>query len=453
ALQTFYHTTVLVTGFDIIFFWVARMIMMGLKFMDKVPFHEVYIHGLVRDSHGQKMSKSKGNVLDPIDLIDGIELEALVKKRTSNLMRPQDAPKIEKQTREDFPDGIPAFGTDALRFTFAAMATTGRDINFDMGRIGGYRNFCNKLWNAARYVLMNTEDKDCGQTGGEMELSASDRWILSRLQQVTDGVHASIKSYRFDHVAQNIYTFIWEDYCSWYLELTKVVLNDEAASEEKQRATRHTLVTVLDNILRLLHPIMPFITEEIWQKVKSLVGNDGVTIMNQSYPAMHERAIDKTAIDEMQWAMEVIDGLRNIRGELNIKPGQRISILIQGASASEQKRFESFKPYIQFLGRVDDTTFIGANDAAPESATALVGSVKMLVPLAGLIDKDAEMARLAKDIEKMEKNLAAGKAKLANKSFVAKAPAEVVEQETKRVKQQETALSNLREQIEKIARL
>ncbi len=453
ALDTFYPTSVLVTGFDIIFFWVARMIMMGLKFMDKVPFREVYIHGLVRDSHGQKMSKSKGNVLDPIDLIDGIDLESLVKKRTASLMRPQDAPKIEKLTREDFPDGIPAFGTDALRFTFAAMASTGRDINFDMGRIAGYRNFCNKLWNAARYVLMNTEDVDCGQRGGDMEHSASDRWILSRLQQVTDGAHAAIKNYRFDHVAQNVYTFVWDEYCSWYLELTKVVLNDSSASEAKLRATRHTLVTVLDNILRLLHPIMPFITEEIWQKVKPLVGSDGVTIMNQPYPEKDALVIDQGAIAEMQWAMETIDGIRNIRGELDIKPGRHIGILVQGASPAEQKRFRNYEPYIQFLGRVDTVTFIGAGDEAPESATALVGNIKILVPLAGLIDKDAEIVRLEKDIEKTEKNLALGKAKLANESFVAKAPPQVVEQEKKRVQQHELALSNLRQQLKKIEAL
>ena len=378
---------------------------------------------------------------------------SLVKKRTTGLMQPHLAEKIAKQTREDFPDGIPAFGTDALRFTFAAMASTGRDINFDMGRIGGYRNFCNKLWNAARYVLMNTEEKDCGQTGGDMELSASDRWILSRLQQVTDGVHSAIKDYRFDHIAQNVYAFIWDEYCSWYLELTKVVLNDDSASKATQRATRHTLVTVLDAILRLSHPIMPFITEEIWQKVKPLVGNDGVTIMNQPYPAKDALVIDQDAIDEMQWAMDAIDGIRNIRGELNIKPGQRINILVQGASAAEQKRFGSYEPYIKFLGRVDDTTFIGAGDNAPESATALVGDIKLLVPLAGLIDKDAEIARLAKDIEKTEKDLARGKAKLANESFVAKAPPQVVEQEKKRVQTQETALSSLRDQLQKIEAL
>lgn len=453
ALDTFYPTSVLVTGFDIIFFWVARMIMMGLKFMDKVPFREVYIHGLVRDSHGQKMSKSKGNVLDPIDLIDGIDLESLVKKRTTGLMQPHLAEKIAKQTREDFPEGIPAFGTDALRFTFAAMASTGRDINFDMGRIAGYRNFCNKLWNAARYVLMNTEDQDCGQRGVDMELSASDRWILSRLQQVADGVHSAIKDYRFDHIAQNVYAFIWDEYCSWYLELTKVVLNDNTASEAKQRATRHTLVTVLDAILRLLHPIMPFVTEEIWQKVKPLVGNDGVTIMNQPYPEKDALVIDQEAIDEMQWAMDAIDGIRNIRGELNIKPGLRINILVQGASTVEQKRFGNYEPYIRFLGRVDEATFITANDDAPESATALVGNIKLLVPLAGLIDKDAEIARLEKDIEKTEKDLTKGKAKLANESFVAKAPAQVVDQEKKRVQQQEIDLSNLRDQLKKIEAL
>jgi valyl-tRNA synthetase len=453
ALKTFYPTSVLVTGFDIIFFWVARMIMMGLKFMGDVPFREVYIHGLVRDAHGQKMSKSKGNVLDPIDLIDGIELEALVEKRTTGLMQPQLAQKIEKQTRKDYADGIPTFGTDALRFTFAALASTGRDINFDLNRIEGYRNFCNKLWNAARYVLMNTEGEDCGQSGGEVERTVADRWIVSRLQQVEQEVAAAVAEYRFDHMAQALYSFVWDEYCSWYLELSKVALNDEAAPAKRKRGTRQTLVRALETILRLLHPIIPYITEEIWQRVAPLAGAEGKTIMTQPYPRADESRIDAAAIDEMRWAMEAIDGLRNIRGELNIEPGRKIDILVQDANDAEQQRFRTYEPYIQFLARVQSADFPGADVTAPESAIALVGNVKLLVPLAGLIDKDAEIARLSKAIEKNEKDLERANAKLANENFVSRAPAKVVEQEKQRVAEMTTALANLNEQLEKIRAL
>ncbi len=453
ALKTFYPTSVLVTGFDIIFFWVARMIMMGLKFMDDVPFHEVYIHGLVRDSHGHKMSKSKGNVLDPIDLIDGIELDALVEKRTTGMMQPHLAEKIAKQTRKDFPDGIPAFGTDALRFTFAALASTGRDVNFDLGRIEGYRNFCNKLWNAARYVLMNTEDKDCGQTGGEAELTASDKWIISRLQQVAASVNNAISEYRFDHASQTLYSFVWDEYCSWYLELSKVVLNDESASDARMRGTRRTLVQVLEAILRLLHPITPYITEEIWQRVAPLAGVEGTTIMNQPYPESDNALLDDAAVSEMQWAMEAIDGIRNIRGELDIKPGLRIGILLQGASEEERDRFNKYKPYVQFLGRVESAEFVDNDADVPESATALVGKVKILVPLAGLVDKDAEIARLSKDIEKSMKELQGIKGKLENKNFVDKAPAAVVDQAKARQQELEAAIQGLEGQLKKIKSL
>ncbi|MEJ2106325.1 MAG: valine--tRNA ligase [Acidiferrobacteraceae bacterium] len=453
ALKTFYPTSVLVTGFDIIFFWVARMIMMGLKFMGDVPFHEVYIHGLVRDAHGQKMSKSKGNVLDPIDLIDGIELEALVKKRTTGLMQPQLAQKIEKQTRKDYADGIPAFGTDALRFTFAALASTGRDINFDLNRIEGYRNFCNKLWNAARYVLMNTEGEDCGQSGGEVELTVADRWIVSRLQQVEQEVADAVAEYRFDHMAQNLYSFVWDEYCSWYLELSKVALNDEAAPAERKRGTRQTLVRALETILRLLHPITPYITEEIWQRVAPLAGVSGDTIMTRPYPRADESHIDTAAVDEMRWTMEAIDGLRNIRGEFNIAPSRRIDILVQGASKKEQQRLRTYEPYIRFLARVQSADFIAADEAAPESSMALVGNVKLLVPLAGLIDKEAEIARLTKAVEKSEKDLERAGTKLANENFVSRAPAQVVNQEKQRVAEMESALASLREQLEKIRAL
>lgn len=329
AVKTWYPGSVLVTGFDIIFFWVARMMMMGLKFMDDVPFKEVYIHGLVRDSHGHKMSKSKGNVLDPIDIIDGIDLETLVKKRTTGLMNPKDAPKIEKATRKEFPDGIESHGTDALRFTFASLASTGRDINFDMNRIGGYRNFCNKLWNAARYVLMNTEDQDTGIDNDDVELSLADRWIISKLQTTEQEVTAAIEGYRFDHAAQGIYEFIWDNYCSWYLELSKPVLSNDNASEAAKRGTRRTLVRVLETTLRLTHPFMPYITEEIWQTIAPLAGKTGDSIMSQSYPVADDSKIDADAVAEMEWVMEFITGVRSIRSQMNIPPKKQLPVILR----------------------------------------------------------------------------------------------------------------------------
>jgi len=453
ALKTFYPTSVLVTGFDIIFFWVARMIMMGLKFMGDVPFHEVYIHGLVRDSHGQKMSKSKGNVLDPIDLIDGIQLETLIAKRTSGMMQPHLAEKIAKLTRKDYPDGIPAFGTDALRFTYAALASTGRDINFDLSRIEGYRNFCNKLWNAARYVLMNTEEQDCGASGGAMEFSAADRWIRTRLSQVTGHTIESIGQYRFDLAAQTLYSFVWDEYCSWYLELSKVTLNDKNASDAQKRGTRNTLVTALEALLRLLHPVTPFITEEIWQRVAPLVGIQGDTIMHQPYPAASDFDTDESATEEMQWVMDAIVGLRNIRGEMNIAPSKRFNVLAQNVDEKQKARITTYLPYLRFLARVEDVQVLGNSDSAPESAIALVGDMKLLVPLAGLIDKAAEQARLTKEIEKKSKELGGIEVKLGNASFVDKAPAHLVEQARSRKDELQAAINQLQQQLQQIQAL
>ncbi len=453
-LATFYPTSVLVTGFDIIFFWVARMIMMGLKFMGDVPFREIYIHGLVRDSHGDKMSKSKGNVLDPIDLIDGIELEPLVEKRTSGMMQPQLAKRIERQTRQDFPDGIPSFGTDALRFTFAALATTGRDIKFDLGRIEGYRNFCNKLWNAARYVLMNTEGKDCAtQDGGEVELSMADRWILSRLQSTEQQVADAIEGYRFDQVAKAIYEFTWNEYCDWYLELCKPVLNDDAASEAAKRGTRRTLVRVLEALLRLAHPVMPFITEEIWQNVAPLANVRGETIMLQPYPAADPALIDEAAVAEMAWVQQFILGVRRIKGEMNIAPGKPLPVLLQNASPRDRERLARNRHYLDFLARLASVTLLEAGEEAPESATALVGEMKLLIPMAGLIDKAAELARLEKEIGRIEADVKRIEGKLANANFVERAPAAVVEKERGRLADQQSALAKLREQQEKIRKL
>ncbi|MCK4950680.1 MAG: valine--tRNA ligase, partial [Gammaproteobacteria bacterium] len=452
ALKTFYPTSVLVTGFDIIFFWVARMIMMGLEFMDNVPFHEIYIHGLVRDSHGQKMSKSKGNVLDPIDLIDGIELETLVNKRTSGLMQPRMAKKIEKATRKDFPDGIPAFGTDALRFTFAILATTGRDINFDMGRIEGYRNFCNKLWNAARYVLMNTEGHDCGQSDNNYTLTTADKWIISRLQQTEQTVIKAIDGYRLDHAAQAIYDFTWNEYCDWYLELSKPILTNTDSSEEALRGTRHTLVRVLETLLRLAHPIIPFITEEIWQRLSPLAGRDDATktIMLSSYPEPDMDKIDNTAIEDMQWVMDFILGIRKIRSGMNIKPGKPLPVILQNGSSKDQVRLENYQRYLESLGKIESITWLQENDNAPESATALVGEMKLLIPMAGLINKEEELIRLNREIDKLRKNVERGEAKLSNAKFIDRAPAEVVDKEKEKVAGMRSTLENLSEQLQRI---
>ena len=452
-LKAFYPTSVLITAKDIIFFWVARMIMMGLKFMDDVPFREVYIHGLVRDAHGQKMSKSKGNVLDPIDLIDGIDLEPLVTKRTSGLMQPEMAKKIEKQTRAEFPDGIKPYGTDALRFTFAALASTGRDINFDTGRIEGYRNFCNKLWNAARYVLMNTEDKDCGQSGGACELSLADRWILSRLQRTVATVNEAVAGYRFDLAAQAIYDFTWNEYCDWYLELSKPVLTSGEASEAQERGTRQTLVRALETLLRLAHPIMPYITEEIWQRVAPLAGVTGATVMRQPYPQAGDIALDAAAEVEMQWVMDFIVGVRKIRSGMNIAPSKALPVLLHNGSAEDQARLERNALFLQRLARTESITWLNAGDNAPESATSLVGEMQLLVPMAGLIDKEAELARLAKEMGKLEKDIERVQAKLSNEAFTAKAPAELVEKERTRLAEVQTALAQLGEQQARIARL
>lgn len=451
-LETFYPTSVLVTGFDIIFFWVARMIMMGLKFMDDVPFREVYIHGLVRDAHGHKMSKSKGNVLDPIDLIDGIDLESLVAKRTAGMMQPHLAEKIAKQTRKDFPDGIPSFGTDALRFTFAAMASTGRDINFDLNRIEGYRNFCNKLWNAARYVLMNTEGKDCGQSGGEVELGGADRWILSLLQKTAAQVNENIQQYRLDLAAQAIYSFIWDEYCDWYLELSKPVLNDPEAGEAAQRGTRRTLVQVLETVLRLAHPLIPFITEEIWQRVAPLAGVEGETIMHAPYPLADDALVDAAAENEMEWVKQFVLGVRKIRSGMNIDPRKPLPVLLQNGSENDRRRLDRNRHYIVSLGRVESITWLGGEDA-PESATALIGDMKLLIPMAGLIDKEAEQARLDRELEKKRAELERTEKKLANPNFVDKAPAAVVDKEKRKAEELGSAIAQLQEQLRKIAAL
>ena len=450
-LAMHYPTSVLVTGFDIIFFWVARMIMMGLKFQGEVPFKEVYIHGLVRDAEGQKMSKSKGNVLDPIDIIDGIDLEALVEKRVSGMMQPHLAKKIEQATRKQFPDGIASFGTDALRFTFASLASTGRDIRFDLQRTEGYRNFCNKLWNAARYVLMNTEEQDNGIDCAECQYSQADLWILSRLHEVIAVTSESIEHYRFDLAAQAIYEFTWNEYCDWYLELAKISLQSD--DETLQRGTRQTLLKVLENILRLAHPIMPFITEEIWQRVAPLAGISAATIMLQPYPVADKSQINAEAVNEINWVMAFILGVRRIRGEMNIAPGKPLAILLQNGSPTDRQYLSGAESYLLKLGRLDNITWLSEDDNAPESAIALVGAMKILIPMAGLIDKEAELARLEKEIQRIEKELPRIEGKLGNAAFVDKAPAEVIAKEQEKLVGLQSSLKNLNEQYAKIKAL
>ena len=453
-LSLFHPSSVLVTGFDIIFFWVARMIMMTLHFKQEVPFKQVYVHGLVRDAEGQKMSKSKGNVLDPIDLIDGIDLEALVSKRTSGMMQPQLAKKVEKSTRKQFPDGIEAYGTDALRFTYYSLASTGRDIKFDMGRIDGYRNFCNKIWNAARYVLMNAEEHDCGQDdSSDYTLSLADRWIISRLQHTEQQIADALEQYRFDLASQALYEFIWNEYCDWYLELSKPVLWDESASASLQKGTRRTLIRVLETTLRLLHPFMPFITEEVWQRVAPLTNNDGATIMLQPYPQFDENAVDAQAEADVEWLKGVIVGVRNIRGEMNISPAKAIPILLKNGSELDHRRLTSNEQFLKTLAKLENITWLNAGDKAPMASTSLVGDMEILVPMAGLIDVDAESARLSKEIDKLQKDLARITGKLSNPKFVDKAPADVVAKEKDKQHAQQQSLSKLEQQLSQLQEL
>jgi valyl-tRNA synthetase len=453
-LKQFHPTSVLVTGFDIIFFWVARMIMLTLYFKKEVPFSTVYVHGLVRDSHGQKMSKSKGNVLDPIDLIDGIDLETLVQKRTAGMQVPKLKTKIEKQTRKEFPEGIAPYGTDALRYTYYSLASTGRDINFDVGRIEGFRNFCNKLWNASNYVLMNTEGKDCGQdAASEYTLTVADRWIISRLQQAEKAVIEGFDTYRLDLASQALYDFIWKDYCDWYLELTKPVLWNEDAAPEILRGTRRTLVRVLETTLRLAHPLMPFITEEIWQRVKALAAAEGESLMLARYPVPQEEQIDQTALNDVAWLQDVIVGVRAIRGEMNVSPSKQLDVYFANGSEADKARLEENKAFLSKLASLENITWLSDGEDAPLSATSLVGELEIHVPLAGLIDKEAELSRLSKELAKIDKQIQGIKGKLSNAKFVDNAPAEVVQKERDRLADNESAFSKLSEQKEKIENL
>jgi len=449
ALDDFYPGSVLVTGFDIIFFWVARMIMMGIKFMGDVPFREVYIHGLIRDQDGQKMSKSKGNVLDPLDLIDGVELETLLAKRTTGLMQEHLKPQIEKATRKQFPDGIDQYGADALRFTFASLATTGRDIRFDLGRIEGYKNFCNKLWNAARYVLMNTEQLD----DGDVELSAADRWIQARFDGTVASVHRNFDAYRLDLVAQAIYEFTWHEFCDWYLELSKPVLQSDLSSDAARRGTRRTLIGILEGLLRLLHPIMPFVTEEIWQQVAPRAGIDAPTIMLQPYPQPATAGADEQAVADIEWLRKFILGVRQIRGEMDIPPGKPLPVILENASEADQRRAAEHASLLERVGRVESVTLLAAGEQPPAAATALLDDTRLLVPMKGMIDVDAERKRLGKQMDKVQADLSRARAKLDNPNFVNNAPADVVTQEKQRAADFERQVAQLSEQLEKLHEL
>ncbi|MCG7637161.1 valine--tRNA ligase [Alteromonas sp. CNT1-28] len=455
-LETFVPSSVLVTGFDIIFFWVARMIMMTKKFTGKIPFKDIYITGLIRDESGDKMSKSKGNVLDPIDLIDGIDIESLVTKRTAGMMQPQLAEKIAKRTRKQFPDGIQAYGTDALRFTFAAMASTSRDINFDMARVEGYRNFCNKIWNASRFVLMNTEEHDTGRDGGEMVLSMADRWIWAKFQQTLVEFEKALEDYRFDIAAQTVYEFTWNQFCDWYLELTKPVLNNDASTEAEKRGTRHTLINVLESLLRLLHPLMPFITDTIWQRVvplSALKVEEGASIMVQAFPEVDAAKQDDKVLADIEWVKKFIVGIRNIRGEMDISPNKPLNALLKNVSDEDARRLDAAKAFLDKLSKLETVTILKDGEEAPASATALVGEMEILIPMAGLIDKDAELARITKAMEKIEKDVSRTRGKLGNEKFVSNAPEAVIEKERAKLEEGEKALAKLKEQFETIKAL
>ncbi|MCG7812276.1 valine--tRNA ligase [Alteromonas sp. MCA-1] len=420
------------------------------------PFATMGFTGLIRDESGDKMSKSKGNVLDPIDLIDGIDIESLVTKRTAGMMQPQLAEKIAKRTRKQFPDGIQAYGTDALRFTFAAMASTSRDINFDMARVEGYRNFCNKIWNASRFVLMNTEEHDTGRDGGEMVLSMADRWIWAKFQQTLVEFEKALEDYRFDIAAQTVYEFTWNQFCDWYLELTKPVLNNDASTEAEKRGTRHTLINVLESLLRLLHPLMPFITDTIWQRVvplSALKVEEGASIMVQAFPEVDAAKQDDKVLADIEWVKKFIVGIRNIRGEMDISPNKPLNALLKNVSDEDARRLDAAKAFLDKLSKLETVTILKDGEEAPASATALVGEMEILIPMAGLIDKDAELARITKAMEKIEKDVSRTRGKLGNEKFVSNAPEAVIEKERAKLEEGEKALAKLKEQFETIKAL
>ena len=445
-LETFHSTDIMVTGHDIISLWVSRMIMMSMKFTGEVPFKKVYIHGLVTDATGQKMSKSKGNGLDPMDIINGISLDELVAKRTDNLMQPKMAKRIDKATRKEYPEGITAYGTDPLRFTFYSIATRTRTIRFDMKRVEGYRNFCNKLWNAAIFVSGNINDNESRLDSTDVELSTIDHWIISEFQKTAAAVNLAMETYRFDLAAKEIYEFVWDEFCDWYLELTKPILNSDDATQAQKLGTQQTLARILESVLRLAHPFLPFLTEELWQKVSSTVRLSGDTIMLQPFPVADEKLISDAASKDVDWLKTVVTGVRNIRGEMDISPARQVPILFSNGSTEDQERLDKFTRELTFLVRPESLTWLGDNAEKPMSATALVGEMELLVPMAGLIDKEAELARLDKEIDRKQKDRAKTEGKINNPSFVEKAPEEVVQKERDKLQDLDSALEKLNEQ-------
>lgn len=465
VLKTFHPTSVLVTGFDIIFFWVARMIMMTMHFVKnedgtpQVPFKTVYVHGLVRDGNGQKMSKSKGNVLDPIDLIDGIDLETLVEKRTSNMMNPKDAAKIEKQTRKEFPEGIPAYGTDALRFTFTSLASTGRDINFDLKRVEGYRNFCNKIWNASRFVLMNCVDKEgnaqaIDQAANMAVWELPEKWIMSRLNSTISNIHQHFSQYRLDMVSHDIYEFIWNEYCDWYVELAKASLNDDSVSSERKAQIRYVLLHVLETALRFSHPIMPYLTEQIWQTVAPLLGRKNTdSIVVADYPQTDTAQISEQTEADMEWLQELIASVRNIRGEMKLGNAVRLPVLLQNISSDEDARLSRIKNQFKALAKVESLEIVKEGDEVPLSSSSMVGQLRVLVPMKGLIDPTAELARLGKSYDKLKGQAEGIARKLGNEGFVSKAPVEVVDAEKAKLAELEGQLTAMTAQMEELKAL
>jgi valyl-tRNA synthetase len=455
-LAKFYPTSVLVTGFDIIFFWAARMMMMGLEFMDDVPFRDVYVHGLILDEHGEKMSKSKGNVIDPLDIVDGIGLEALIAKRTSGLLQPQHAPAIERATRKQYPHGIAPHGTDALRFSFAALASPTREIRFDLGRVAGYREFCNKLWNAARFVTLAVGDALGAfepPSGAEAHpRSVADRWIRSRFGRVIATVEAAFQDYRFDFAAAALYDFTWHEFCDWYIELAKCVLQSPSAAAAAKQSTQRNLVEMLEALQRALHPIMPFITEEIWQRAAPLAGASGPSVMLEAYPRREDFPEQDDAEREIGWLQALVRAVRQIRSEMKINPGRRIPVLLQGASALDRTLLERHRSALERLAGVDSVTLL-EHGRLPPAATAIIGELKVLVPMEGLIDAAAEAERLGKLLARANQDLGKARGKLADESFVRHAPSAVVAAERQRAAELERTVSALQTQLERVRAL
>ncbi|MGN0893929.1 MAG: class I tRNA ligase family protein, partial [Succinivibrio sp.] len=459
-LKLFHPTSALVTGFDIIFFWVARMIMMTMHFMKnedgtpQVPFKTVYVTGLIRDEEGNKMSKSKGNVLDPLDMIDGIDRDSLISKRTANMMQPQMAEKIAKRTAKQFPEGIAAHGTDALRFTLCALASNGRDINWDMKRLDGYRNFCNKIWNASRFVLMNVGESTLSKPAAS-DLSLADRFIRSKMRKAIEDVTASINAFRFDQVAANIYEFIWNEYCDWYLEFTKAVLKSDTATKEQKNATAYTLVEILEAVMRMAHPVMPFLTETIWQQTAPLIGklNQSKTIINAPYPVIDDFDNDSKAEADVAFIKDFATTVRNLRAEMKVAPSVTLAPMMRGASAEEINCALDNFIFMQNLANIEPIRFVNEGDELPPCTSKPIGTAEILIAMKDLVNKDEEIKRLKGMIEKLEANIRSGESKLSNEAFVSKAPAKIIEGAKAQLELNRTQLEKVMAQLKEMENL